>query len=856
MLQTWVVLTISIAYLLLMFAIAYYGDRRAARGRSVVRNGTVYGLSLAVYATSWTYYGGVGNAASTGYGFLPIYLGPTLMMGLGWLVLRRVIRISRRHRITSLADFISARYGKSATLGALVSIVAVIGIVPYISLQLKAVSTTFEIIRRHPALTSSAELGQVPMVQDTALYAALLLAGFAVLFGTRHLDATERNEGMVAAITFEAMVKLIAFLAAGAFVTFGLYHGFGDVFTQAKDANLDRLFTLQVPSGTWIWENVLSMLAIVLLPRQWQVGVVENTDERHLKKAMWLFPLYLLATSVFVLPIAAAGLLRLGARVDADTYVLAVPMAAGQQALTLLVFLGGLSAATGMIIVETVALSTMVSNSLVLPVLLRGKAKLTRRGDLASTILGIRRVTIVVIVLLGYGYFRVVGSASALAQIGLVSFAAVAQFAPAVLGGLFWKGGTRNGTLAGLSAGFLVWAYTLLLPTLTDAGWISDSFVQNGPFGIQWLRPQHLFGLAGMDNITHAMFWSALVNIGGYVGVSVFGRPRPVEREQAVLFVDALAEPTGTRRRHGHVSVSELRELLKRFFNPAMAEQTLHPFTAEHEPAAGGSDDAEADLVNHVETVLAGVVGVASARILVASVVGDDQLSVHDVIGIIDEASEVATLEERHRLARELHDSVCQALFSMTLHTRAVELAVQKTGGDPEGPVARGLKELRGLTQGALSEMRASLFQLRPSALHEDGLAEAIRKQATAIATREGLTIDVEATDDHLSLGKRAEGELFRVFQEALHNSIKHAEPRQIAVRLGEHPEIRGALLIEIADDGRGFDPDATSTGGMGLTGMSERMARIGGRLVVDSCPTRSTTVQAILPGALESVEP
>jgi signal transduction histidine kinase len=519
------------------------------------------------------------------------------------------------------------------------------------------------------------------------------------------------------------------------------------------------------------------------------------------------------------------------------------------------VFLGGLSAATGMIIVETVALSTMVSNSLVLPVLLRVNAKLTRRSDLAPMILGIRRVTIVVILLLGYGYFRLAGAASALSQIGLVSFAAVAQFAPAILGGLFWKGGTRNGTLIGLSAGFLVWAYTLLLPTLTDAGWISSSFVQGGPFGIQWLRPQHLFGLAGMDSITNAMFWSALVNIGGYVGVSVFGRPRPVEREQAVLFVDALAEPTWTRR-HGHASVGELRELLKRFFNPAMAERTLRPFTAEHEPETDRSDDADTNLVSHVETVLAGVVGVASARILVASVVGDDQLSVHDVIGIIDEASEVATLEERHRLARDLHDSVCQALFSMTLHTRAVELAVQKTGGDPDGPVARGLKELRGLTQGALSEMRASLFQLRPSALHEDGLAEAIRKQATAIATREGLTIDVEATDDHLSLGKRAEGELFRVFQEAVHNSIKHAEPRQIAVRLGEHPEIRGALLIEIADDGSGFDPEATSSGGMGLAGMSERMARIGGRLVVDSCPARSTTVQAILPGALESVEP
>ncbi len=389
MLQTWVVVVASALYLGLLFAVAFYGDRRADAGRSLISGGTIYALSLAVYATSWTYYGSVGRAATSGVEFLPIYLGPTLMLALGWLVLRRIIRISRRHRITSLADFISARYGKSASLGALVTVIACLGVVPYISLQLKAVSNTFEIIRRHPEITTTADLGEVPLYQDTALYVALLLAGFTILFGARHLDATERHEGMVAAIAFESVVKLFAFVAAGIFVTFGLFGGFGDVFSQAAaaDVDVDALFTLGGDGGyvSWVWLTVLSMLAILLLPRQWQIAVVENVSEDHIKRAIWLFPLYLLLINIFVLPIATAGLLRLGDTASADTYVLTLPMAEGQQALALLVFLGGLSAATGMIIVETVALSTMVSNSLVMPALLNAKSRLVQRRDVSGS---------------------------------------------------------------------------------------------------------------------------------------------------------------------------------------------------------------------------------------------------------------------------------------------------------------------------------------------------------------------------------------------------------------------------------------------------------------------------------------
>ncbi|GLZ36148.1 hypothetical protein Lesp02_83350 [Lentzea sp. NBRC 105346] len=842
-LQTWFVITASVAYLGVLFAVAFYGDRRADAGRSLISGGTIYALSLAVYATSWTYYGSVGRAATTGVGFLPIYLGPTIMLALGWLVLRRIIRISRRNRITSLADFVSARYGKSASLGALVAVVAAIGVVPYIALQLKAVSNTFEIIRRHPEITPTSQLGQVPLLQDTALYVTLLLAGFTIVFGTRHLDATERHEGMVSAIAFESIVKLIAFVAAGVFVTFGLYNGFSDLFAQAAQANLTTLFSLGDDTGEWVWLTVLSMCAIMFLPRQWQIAVVENVDEHHVKRAMWLTPLYMFLISIFVLPIAAAGMLRLGGAVDADTYVLGVPMAAGQEALTLLVFIGGLSAATGMIIVETVALSTMISNSLVVPLILK---RWSYRRRLAGLILGVRRVSIVIVMLLGYGYFRLAGEGTALVAMGLISFAAVAQFAPTIIGGLFWKGATRNGALAGLSAGFAVWIYTLLLPNFTSSGWLPKSFITEGPFGIAALRPEQLFGVTGMDNISHGMFWSMLVNVGGFVVVSLLGSPRGREEAQAVMFVDALADPEGPRLWRGRVAVDDLREVLRRSIGRTATDQAFETYARDRGIEVPETGDADPDLVHHAETLLAGSVGTASARIMVASVAGEEQLRVEEVMEMLDEASQVAALEERHRLARELHDSVSQALFSMTLHTRAVELAVQKEGGSPEGPVARGLKELRSLTQGALAEMRASLFQLRPDALHEDGLAEAIRKQSAAIAARENLQITVDAPMYRLVLDDRAEEELFRVVQEAVHNSVKHASPRRIEIRLDECPE---GLVVEVIDDGNGFDPLAARPGGMGLNGMRERMARIGGELIINSSTTGSTTVRAVLPG-------
>jgi Na+/proline symporter/nitrogen-specific signal transduction histidine kinase len=665
MLQGWFILLSAFAYLGVLFAIAYWGDLRADKGRSVISRPSVYALSLAVYCTSWTFYGSVGRAASRGAEFLTIYLGPTLMMALAWLVLRKIVRISKVNRLTSIADFISSRYGKSALLGGLVTIIATLGVVPYIALQLKAVSTSITILLGYPQIGVPTGAPEATLALDTAFYVALALAAFSIVFGTRHLDATERHEGMVAAIAFESLVKLLAFLAVGVFVTFSLYHGFGDLTNRAAAVpDVAAMLTIGGPSawGSWASLTILSMLAIICLPRQFQVAVVENVDEQHLNRAMWLFPLYMLAINVFVLPIAIGGLLRFpGGAVDADTFVLTLPMAAGQQTLALLVFLGGLSAATGMVIVETIALSTMISNSLVLPLLLRfGRSRLNEQRDLTGLLLGIRRSAIAAILLLGYLYFRLAGEVYALVSIGLISFAAVAQFAPAILGGIFWKGGTRLGALFGLVAGFGVWAHTLLLPSFAQSGWLTQAFLDQGPWGIALLKPQQLFGLRGLDAFTHALFWTMLANVGGYVGVSLLSRQNAVEQRQATLFVDVFrgtAAADGVRTWRGTASLPELRQLLVRFVGPERADEALQDYAAARGLDSPQRLRADAELIHWIETLLGGAIGAASARVVLASVVEEESPGLDEVLHILDEASQVIAyshqLEEKSRELEE-----------------------------------------------------------------------------------------------------------------------------------------------------------------------------------------------------------
>ena len=663
------VATVSLLYILALFAIAWGADRRAAAGR-LISGPSVYALSLAVYCTTWTFYGSVGRAATDGIGFLPTYLGPTLMMALGYAVIAKILRIARQQRSTSIADFIASRYGRSQLLGGLVALVAVIGITPYIALQLKAVSVGFEV------LTGGTAAATPDVLADTGFWVALLMAVFAIMFGTRSIDASEHHPGLVAAIAFESLVKLLAFLAVGVAVVWVLYDGPADLFGQAMaDPEVAALFTSDAAlgGGTWLTVLLLSMAAVVCLPRQFQVLVVENTDERHLHRALWLFPAYLLLINLFVLPIAVAGLLWLPPEAaDPDMIVLALPLGAGWEALALAAFIGGLSAATGMIIVETVALATMVSNDLVLPLLLRLRGRaLDRVQDLGRLMLAVRRVAIGVVLVLGYLYFRMAGGAYALVSIGLISFAAVAQFAPALFGGIFWTGGTRRGAIAGLLGGTVVWLHTLLIPSFARSGWIDPAFLTDGPLGIAWLQPYALFGLDGLDPLAHSLFWSLVVNIGLYVAVSLWDTPSVGERTQATAFVEVFEQAETAGQWRGQTTVGDLKGVVARFLGPERTAQAFGQFRTRRSLSPEAPADAE--LIRQAERLLAGAIGAASARVALASAVGTAEVGLPELVRMLDETSQVIEYSRRLEQKSAELERATEALSTANLQLRELD---------------------------------------------------------------------------------------------------------------------------------------------------------------------------------------
>ncbi len=636
MLSGWSIILISLAYLGLLFAIAYFGDKSSA-GKQWASNPVVYSLSLAVYCSSWTFYGAVGRAASTGWEFLATYLGPVIVFLLAIRVIEKIFLVSKQQNITTISDFISSRYGKSQSLAVLVTMIAVLGTIPYIALQLKAVAISYNALA--PGATEALSKGS-----DTALFVALLMAVFAILFGTRHIDATEHHEGLVLAVAFESLIKLTAFVAIGLFVVFGLFEGLDDLAFQIQaqlryNANFDT--TLNTGFMT---EIVLACAAAICLPRQFHVSIVENTRRRNLFTARWLFPLYLLLMAIFVLPIATGGLVTFtDGNVDADTFVLMLPLEAGSEKLATLAFIGGLSAATSMVIVASITLATMVCNDIVMPLLFRiSWLHLSQSKDMGALLLRVRRITIFCLLLMGYFYYRILGDQGPLASFGLLAFVAAIQFLPAIIGGIYWKGGTRHGVLAGLSAGFLLWTYTLVLPTLNSARLIPYEWLPQLSGHDGWLSPTSLFGLTGLDPLTHGVIWSLGVNALLFVLISRFASQRLVDRIQASAFVNISAKGIADPSRHfGQVTVGDLQMLSERFLGMSRTRQAFSRFgqkQGDGPPMA--AEKASPDLIQHTERLLAGAIGASSARIVMDSTLRGKEMEIGDVVTIVDEASQ------------------------------------------------------------------------------------------------------------------------------------------------------------------------------------------------------------------------
>jgi Na+/proline symporter/signal transduction histidine kinase len=634
MLHDWGVIAAAFGYIGFLFCVASYGDRIALlpRGRA---GALIYPLSLAIYCTSWTFFGSVGVASRTSVDFLAIYLGPILMIGFCTPILRRVIQLAKSQNITSIADFIAARYGKSQAVAATVAVIAIIGSVPYIALQLKAVASSLSTI-----LGEDQAIENIPIVGDIALIVTLAMAAFAVLFGTRQTNATEHQHGLMLAVATESIIKLVTFIVAGLFVTFWMFSPVDLVERALKTPEAARAIAYVPSVGNFLTMVLLSFCAIMLLPRQFHVSVVENSDDAEVSRAKWLFPLYLIAINIFVIPIALAGLITFpfGA-VDSDMYVLALPIEAGSTFLSIVVFIGGMSAATAMVIVECVALAVMVSNDLVMPLVLQRRPHApSGNADFGRFLLMVRRFAIFAIMAMAYLYFRALGNTQ-LAAIGLLSFAAIAQFAPAFFGGLIWRRATARGAMGGMLVGFAVWAYTLFIPSFLDGNTAGMLLLQHGPFGIEALRPQDLFG-ADLPPLLHGTLWSLSLNILTYVVLSLWRQPSSIERLQAELFVPNTMAPMtpAFRRWRSTVTVQDILGTVTQYLGPERARESFDAFAASQRVSLDPAAPADFELLQHAEHLIASSIGAASSRLVMSLLLRKRTVSARAALKLLDDS--------------------------------------------------------------------------------------------------------------------------------------------------------------------------------------------------------------------------
>lgn len=714
-LSTGLIASVALAYMVLLFTIAFYGDRRGHAMSPRVR-ALVYSLSLAVYCTSWTFFGTVGQAAESLWSFLPVYLGPILLLIFAPHVLQKVLAISKQENITSIADFIASRYGKSQFLAIVVTLICLVAILPYIALQLKGIVIGVNLLTGSQADTVS------PQALDTALIVSVVLALFIIVFGTRNLDVTEHHRGMVLAIAFESLVKLAGFMAIGIYVTFGLYDGFDDLINQAHATpKLDDYWSHPLSWPVMLVHTLVAMMAMICLPRQFHVTVVENTHPRDIGMARWVFPLYLILAGLFVIPIALAGRMLLSEDVSPDAYLINLPLSEGHSWVALLAFIGGASAATGMVIVSSVALSTMVSNDILLPWLLRRQETDRPFEAFRYWMLTVRRASIIIVLMMAYVSYRLLGSTATLATIGQIAFAAVAQLGPAMIGALYWKQANRRGVLAGLMAGGIIWAYTLVLPLVAQAlNWPLNLFP-----GLEWLQsnPTHL----DIDPLTQGMVLSLAGNATLFFWVSVMTRSRFSEHWQASRFVGQQINPQPGVRRLLAVQVEDLLSLASRFVGAERANQSFQHFARRTGQPLSPKQPADTRWIAHTERLLAGVLGASSTRAVVKAVLEGRDMEVEDVVRIVGEASEV--LEFNRALLQGAIENIThgisvvdQSLRLVAWNRRYLEIFDYPEGmiyigrpiadiirfnaerglcgpGDPDGHVARRLYWMRQGTQ-------------------------------------------------------------------------------------------------------------------------------------------------------------
>jgi Na+/proline symporter/nitrogen-specific signal transduction histidine kinase len=862
---------IALLYVTFLFIVAFWAERRAADGKTAwLYSPWIYTLSLSVYCTAWTFYGAVGYAARSGLEFVTIYLGPTLVMIGWWWILRRLVRIGQAQRITSIADLVSSRFGKSTQIGVIVTVISIVGGAPYIALQLQSVTLSFAVFAQ--------EDGTVWAQRDfnlTAMWVAVGLAVFTVLFGTRNLDANERHTGIVMAIAVEAVVKLLALLAVGVFVVWGIAGGPGEMLNRI-DASDIRLWDQE--SGRWISLIFLSAAAFICLPRMFQVLVVENSDERHLAFASWAFPLYLFLMSLFVVPIAVVGLDLLPEGSNPDLFVLTIPLFQGQNELAVLSFLGGLSSAASMVIVATIALATMVSNHIVVPIWLslKGQQGAVFSGDVRNVILRSRRISIAAILALGFVYYRLSGGGTALAAIGLISFAGAVQILPAMLGGIFWRGANRIGAALGLLTGLAIWLWTLFLPSFGIGAVISQTVMDQGPFGIAVLRPQALFGIEGLDPLVHGVLWSMLLNTTMFVIGSLLTFPLPLERLQGAQFVNVFehsrAAPTWTGTAAG---AEDLLIMSQRILGSQEAQAIFERETAR-QGRVGEMPEVTPAFVERLERELAGSVGAATAHAMIGQLIGGSSVSVEDLIAVADEAAQIleysnrleAKSAEQERTARALRDANAKltalsiqkdAFLSQISHELRTPMTSIRSFSDilREGDVPQ---DALGRYAGIIHDEAVRLTRLLDDLLdlsvlengqvvlrESEGMLSVLLDRAIGAAGLHDQVLTVVREDIDQDFMLRTDlDRLVQVFINLISNARKYCEAEDpvLTIKVVRQGKM---TAVDFIDNGRGISPenhelifekfsrisDESKAGGagLGLAICREVMQRLGGEI-------------------------